>query len=252
MKKRKTHTFLKNIIYLCCKINFLLNNTYKNKKHIHKSIVYVILFFLFTGVHAQNKSIGISMQEDIKIQTTVFYSKEAIYISKESVLSIQIDKIIFEDDVVGVGLLHITSKKKVTVKTIKPIRVAHVEIENTTIDMQSDIVITGELQLKNATILLNDFNLQTEKKVIFDEKSEVIENGEGVWIKKSHFIKEIVIHQKTTPKTTQKHIEIKIVLTTKTNTIQCALTKNSLFTRELICNNPYIAISKPPPKVSST
>ena len=211
-------------------------------------MVCVVLFSLFTSVYAQNKSIqnksiDVSMQEDIKIQTTDFYSKESLYISKGAVLSIQIDNIVFEDEVAGGGLLHITNKNKVTVKTIKPITVARVKIENTTIDMQSDIVISGALHLKSTTILLNDFNLHTKKKVIFeDEKSKIVENGEGVWIRKSD-TKDFVTHQKNT----QKNIEI-VWTITESDTMQSILNNNSLFERELLFNSPHIKNNKPPPR----
>lgn len=156
----------------------------------------LIITFLFFGVWQgllaqekamQKKLIGTQKDSLLKQKTlnnSVFFATSEIYVGKDAVLSIQTSQIVLLNKVEGEGTLHIANAKNINVLSKSAITIEKVQIENTILSLENDLFITNALELKNATILLNNSNLFTNKQILFGVNSKLVYKGSGVWIQK--------------------------------------------------------------------
>ncbi len=206
------------------------------------------LFALFVSAQksAEKQLISVhSTQNTQQNSQSSFFSDTPVFISDSAIFSLQLKNINFNKKVFGEGLLHIANIPNVNLASLRPLSVAHVKIENTQLQLQNILQVTGELKLVKATILLNEFNLITEKELLFDDDvSNVLQNSTGIWIKPQ------INFSKSLPKNKQINntyisfalIYDKVGYFSKKYLI-LKLNKNNKLNKNLFCQVP-----KPPPK----
>lgn len=230
---------------------------YKNKQHITinkiKNNTLSVLFglftvFMFAQQNAENSSLStIDTQNTAKnANKSSFVSDTQIFIAENTAFSIQLKNILLNKEVSGDGLLHIANTPNIYITSLVPITVAYVKVENTQLQLQHKLQISGRIELAKANILLNENNLITEQKVLYnDQWSHIIENSTGLWLKKQASLSNSI------PKNSNLNNTYKLTVALISTEKVCRKTKNKsvqILTRNAL--NPYYfgQVPKPPPE----
>lgn len=153
---------------------FFLDLAVSKLKYFHKIIV-VVLFLACACSSVAQKHRPLKS----KIEQISFYSETELFITCNSVLTIQADEIILKENILGDGTLRLANTPFVKVQALNKISVTTIKIENTTLSLESDIGINGELILEDAIVQLNDFNLHLKKPMLLNGQSFLLLNGMG-------------------------------------------------------------------------
>jgi len=155
-------------------------------------LFFIAISFVFNTLAQSNntKLKSIKLDTSLKLNSqkpkatyNSFYSDELIFVNKNAILSLQIENIELHKNISGKGILHIANQKNINLTATKPLTVANIKIENTQIDLKTELHTTGKITLNKASVKLNQNNLITEQPIVFlDKTSKIIENGTGVWI----------------------------------------------------------------------